>query len=181
MKRLRVHFDQNCMNARGTDAELQAVQRLHDDGAIQLVGNLRNRIELGRPESDGAYKRLARQRLARLEESPEEFRLDVSPLDLAVLGEAGVDDLNPVDVWSIVFPKSPFPIDEKNVFDGGQNSIHDVMHIVNAHDAHADVFLTREDALIDARERLYAELGLRPRIERPSEFLNRLSNLGADS
>ncbi len=178
--RLRVHFDQNCMNARGLDRDLQQVQMLHDAGRIELVGNLRNRIELGHSEKDGTYKTLARARLAQLEESQEEFRLDVSPLDLAVLGAGDEQALNPSRVWAIVFPKSPFPVGEGNVFDDGQNSLHDVMHIVNAHDADAAVLLTRENALLNARERLYLELGLKPRIESPAEFLLRFPSLPED-
>ncbi|CAN5478125.1 hypothetical protein BH09MYX1_BH09MYX1_37560 [soil metagenome] len=174
---LRVLFDQNCVNARGTDQELREVQRLHDEGRIVLVANLRNRLELGPTGRDGPAKVRMRERLALFEETKEVFRLGVSPLGEAVLADAteeGSDAVNPVAVWSVVFPGSPFQIGGQPM-DSGQNSLHDVMYIVNAHESDVDVFLTREKALLSAGSRLRSELGLRPTIESPRTLLLRFA------
>jgi hypothetical protein len=185
IKPLRVHFDQNCMNARGIDLQLQAIQELHDGGQIVLIANIRNRYELGDPQYDTQYKTAARQRLVRFEEATEYFRPGVSafgsangPPGAAFHSSTGPQPLNISDVWAIVFPGQRMPYgsggdERKSVLDRGQNSLHDVMHIANAHDSGADVLLTHEKALLGARERLYAELALGPRIESPSEFLHR--------
>jgi hypothetical protein len=180
---LRVHFDQNCMNARGTDAELRAIQGLHDRGTIVLVANVRNRWELGEPQRDGRYQVAARARLERFEESQEYFRFNVSPMGSVTDPAAGavcssVTDAEPLSVsavWRVVFPDQVMPsgLEGRSVLERGQNSINDVMHLVNAHDWGADVFLTADGAVLQARERLYTEVGFRPRIESPSELLRR--------
>jgi hypothetical protein len=96
----------------------------------------------------------------------------------AVLGSVtDPESLDVAAVWRAVFPKSPMPYDPngRSIFEPGQNSIHDVMHLVNAHDHNADVFLTEDQALWQARDRLYADLNFRPRIESCSELLLRFN------
>ena len=187
---LRVHFDQNCMNARGTDAHLRAIQELHDRGAIVLVANARNRWELGHPARDGEWHRTARARLERFEQSPEIFRFNASPMGSADDHSVGavcssVTDPEPLSVAAvrrIIFPGQAMPHDDLgepglSVLDRGQNSLHDVMHVANAHDGRADVLLTMDGAILSAREQLYTELAFGPRIESPAEFLLRFQPL----
>lgn len=171
---LRVHFDQNCMNARGTDPHLQQVQALHDSGRIQLIANQRNQFELGRPEHDTSYKRRARARLAQFEETREVFRLDASPLDVVGMDHIG-EVIDVKSILDIVFPGKWAPMGPGNIFDPGQNSIHDAMHLANAHEFGADVFLTNETAILAARDRLCELLAFRPRILTPAELVAELS------
>lgn len=160
---LTVYFDQNCMNARENDDELNAIDALAASGRIVLVSNPRNRFEI---RGDGTWPRLARARLEALPETPEVFRLDVSGLGVAVLGGGDVTDVP--RLLSIIFPGRTFETTpERTVFDPGQNDLHDVMHLANAQDFGGDVFLTRDGALLRARE----NLGLRVRVLQPGELL----------
>ncbi|MBK8997689.1 MAG: hypothetical protein IPM35_18325 [Myxococcales bacterium] len=171
---LVVYFDQNCMNARQSDVELNRIDALAAAGRITLVRNPRNRFEV---RGDGEWPRLARARLAALPETPEVFRLDVSGLGEAVLGGEATDVPR---LLAIVFPGKSFTgtapgAPARTVFDPGQNDLHDVMHLANAEDFGGDVFLTRDGAIIDARDRL----GLRVRVLTPAELIAELESPSA--
>lgn len=163
-KRLRVYFDQNCMNARGMDAELRGIDALHDSGRIELVANPRNFHEL----KPGAYGALAQKRLARFAKGPETMRWGVSYWGEAVWADANSKTLDITQAFAIIFPNQN-PLDQR-----AANSLHDVMHIANAEDHEADVFLTREKAILAARELL----GLRLRLMSPTELLTELETDG---
>jgi hypothetical protein len=149
---LRVYFDQNCMNARGRDPELQRIQKLHDTGRLRLEGNPRNYHELG----DGSYAAMARERLAKLHEGFEGFRLDISPLDETPMA-AGA---NIRHLFLEIFGRELTEEED-------ENSLMDVLHIANAEDNLADVFITREKAILNARE----DLEIRVQILSPTELL----------
>ena len=168
---LRVHFDQNCMNARHSDPDLERVQRLHNSGRIVLLANRQNFEELTDDEADNRF----RERLHEFSTTSESARYGVSRSKYG----NGVS-YGPVStrislhgVWGLVFPERAFPDSAKATAEEWR-SLHDAMHLVNAHEQGADVFLTNEKQLLDAAERLHTRLNYRPTVEKPKDLADRL-------
>jgi hypothetical protein len=175
MKPLVVHFDQNCMNARGG---YEAMNRLDDyvrAGRVEIYATARHELEL--EDARPSFAVLARKRLAPFPVALEQHRLDVSPLDVDGIGLGG-DEENPLTdfarLWPLVFPQKPLPSDEREWTKDEENSVHDVVRIANAEDVGADVFLTDERALLKAGPRL----GLRVRIMKPEQLVEELEAAG---
>jgi hypothetical protein len=156
---LRVHFDQNCMNARGRDPELMRVDALRGAGLLELVANPRNEREL---ENAGPYSDLARERLAQLPKAQEYLRWDgrVSRWGDGVWGHPNMTDVN--KLFALIFPG--------RTMDQDASAVHDCMHVANANDFGADILLTRDGDILRARDKL----GLRVRILTPAELLAEL-------
>lgn len=151
---LIVYFDQMCMNAFGKDTELVQIEDLRKRGKVTLMANPRNYDELG----VGDYAALARERLDTLSEGTEFFRLDISPMDFTPFGAR-------TDIRALFFKIFP-----QEAIESATNSLHDVLHVANAEDNGGDVFITREKAILQAREKL----GLNVRILSPTELLAEL-------
>jgi hypothetical protein len=165
---LKVYFDQNCMNARGSDQELVRIDRLAADGHFELIANPRNRLEL----KQGHYADLAKIRLDRLPATDEYGRWGISTWEhftFAPFSTDGQPEIPIAKLFSAIFPLEKMRIAEAQ--SSLQNSLHDVMHIINAEEWGGDVFLTREKAILAARPRIVDIV--RITIECPTEFLQR--------
>ncbi len=157
-----VHIDTCCINARGRAPSMDAVEKLHADGQIRIVGSTRLKDET---EGDAARDDKAQQ---------YENRLEPAVWGVSKWGEAkwpAASTPQFMAVASIMFPA--VPSDRLSV-----RQQNDVMHLLSAIDGAGSYFLTlnTNDFVKDGRREKLESLG-GVKIRTPQEFLDEFTPL----